>query len=98
MRFTLLGSVEAIGGGGICTPPAPNVRQVLALLLVRVNRLVRVDSLIEALWREAPPKSAMTTAQTYIYHLRKMIEREGLAERGEQVLQTQSFGYALRVA
>lgn len=97
MRFTLLGSVEAFNGDRGCTPPAPKVRQVLALLLFRANRLVRVDSVIEELWRESPPKSAMTTAQTYIYHLRKMIEREGMAERGEDVLRTQPFGYTLSV-
>ncbi|MEU7649394.1 AfsR/SARP family transcriptional regulator [Streptomyces huasconensis] len=95
MRFTVLGSVEVINGDRHCTPSAPKVRQVLALLLLRANHLVRVDSIIEELWCDSPPKSAMTTAQTYIYQLRKMIEREGFAQRGEDILQTQSFGYLL---
>ncbi|NSC21573.1 AfsR/SARP family transcriptional regulator [Streptomyces albus subsp. chlorinus] len=97
MRFTLLGSVEAINGDHFCTPSAPKVRQVLALLLLRASRLVRVDSVIEELWCDSPPKSAMTTAQTYIYHLRKMLEREGVAEHGDEILQTQPFGYLLKL-
>lgn len=67
------------------------------MLLYRANKLVRVDSIIEELWGERPPKSAMTTAQTYIYHLRRMFEKEGAAARGEDILETSTFGYVLNV-
>lgn len=79
------------------TPSPPKVRQVLALLMVRANQIVHPDVLIEELWGHHPPKSAMTTLQTYIYHLRRMFAEEDLDTRGEEFLVTQHPGYVLRV-
>jgi len=42
------------------TPTAPKVRQVLAFLLVRCGKLVQVGELIDELWGDDPPASAMT--------------------------------------
>ncbi|PZG53346.1 hypothetical protein C1I98_05485 [Spongiactinospora gelatinilytica] len=96
-RFTVLGPMEVMHGGRACTPSAPKVRQVLALLLVSANRLVLVDSIIQELWGNNPPKSALTTTQTYIYHLRSLIERERLSGTGRELLVTKPFGYTLLV-
>ncbi|WP_278045238.1 AfsR/SARP family transcriptional regulator [Actinomadura roseirufa] len=75
------------------TPTAPKVRQVLAFLLVRCGKLVQVGELIDELWGEEPPNSAMTTLQTYIYKLRKdVLEHCGSAE-----LHTRISGYLLDV-
>jgi len=57
-----------------------------------------MDALIEELWGASPPKSAVTTVQTYIYHLRQIFERENLnGERGD-LLCTRLPGYVLRAA
>ncbi|MFI0421594.1 BTAD domain-containing putative transcriptional regulator [Spongiactinospora sp. 9N601] len=87
--------MEVMHDGRACTPSAPKVRQVLALLLVSANRLVLVDSIIQELWGNNPPKSALTTTQTYIYHLRSLIERERLSGTGRELLVTKPFGYTL---
>jgi len=71
-EFRILGPLEATHSGQPLTPTPPKIRSVLALLLLRANRIVSVESLIEELWGPEPPRSAVTTVQTYIYHLRRL--------------------------
>jgi DNA-binding SARP family transcriptional activator len=98
LQFNILGAMEMVNGNRVCTPSAPKVRAVLALLLLRANRIVTRDALFEELWRESPPQSATTTTQTYIYQLRKLFEQEGLtAEGGGDLLVTRAPGYLLRI-
>lgn len=94
----VLGPLQLQAGQIDCTPTAPKVRQVLALLVLRSNQLVSTEALMEDLWEGCPPRSSLTTLQTYIYHLRKMIEREGIASDGEEVVETRPPGYSLRIA
>jgi DNA-binding SARP family transcriptional activator len=97
LRFNILGTLEFIYNGRVCVPPAPKVRTVLALLLARPNRLVGIDSIIEELWGPQPPKSAVTTTQTYIYHLRRKFEFEAGIADSAAMLSTNPPGYVLRV-
>jgi DNA-binding SARP family transcriptional activator len=64
-------------------------RAVLALLLLEPGRVVSVDRLIDALWGEQPPRTATTSLQNFVSHLRKTL--------GPEVLETKSPGYRLRV-
>jgi SARP family transcriptional regulator, regulator of embCAB operon len=95
--FKILGPMEVLNGDRPCTPSPPKVRTVLALLLMCANSVVLVDSLIRELWGDAPLRSAMTTIQTYIYSLRKMIVKERLEPPGHQLLVSTARGYMLRV-
>jgi DNA-binding SARP family transcriptional activator len=70
----LLGPLLLIRGGRQVTPSAPKLRLVLSLLAVQANSVTRVDQLVEELWGESPPPSALTTVQTYIYQLRKLLK------------------------
>lgn len=97
LRFNILGSLEIIQNGRSITPSPPKVRCVLALLVVRANQIVHPDSLIAELWGGTPPKSAMTTLQTYVYHLRRMFAEQGLCPGGEELLVTRAPGYVLRM-
>ncbi|TDC42884.1 AfsR/SARP family transcriptional regulator [Micromonospora sp. KC213] len=97
LEFRVLGPLEIMHRGRSCTPSAPKVLQVLAMLVLRANRIVHIDSLIEELWGDRPPRSALTTIQTYIYQLRRFLEREGFAEDGEEFVLTRAPGYILRV-
>ncbi|WP_245949741.1 AfsR/SARP family transcriptional regulator [Saccharothrix carnea] len=97
ITFSTLGTLQIRTGHRDCAPKAPKVLQVLALLLVRANRTVRTESLIEELWGRKPPRSALTTIQTYVYQLRRLFERERIAAGGDDVLVTRAPGYALRV-
>jgi hypothetical protein len=70
----LLGPLLLVRSGRQITPSAPKLRLVLSLLAVQANSVTRVDQLVEELWGESPPPSALTTVQTYIYQLRKLLK------------------------
>jgi DNA-binding SARP family transcriptional activator len=96
-EFKVLGALEIVSDGRVCTPTAPKVRQVVALLLLNANKVVGLDHLIAELWDERPPKSAVTTTQTYIYQLRKLIADHRLDPPGRELLVTKASGYVLQV-
>ncbi|MFD7258952.1 BTAD domain-containing putative transcriptional regulator [Streptomyces sp. NPDC059874] len=92
VRFGILGPLEVSGGA----PQAAKLRVVLGTLLVRANEVVSVDTLIDELWPQAPPRTATTTLQVYVSHLRKSL-RAAHPQNGPEVLVTRRPGYALRV-
>lgn len=98
LKFQVLGPLEAIDGSHLCTPTPPKVRRVLALLLLRANQVVSMDALIEELWGEEPPLSAVGTAQTYIYQLRKILDPHGTQAASGEWLVTKPPGYLMRLA
>jgi DNA-binding SARP family transcriptional activator len=73
LQVRLLGPFEVVRDGVLITPSAPKLRRVLALLAMHGNRVVRADQIIEELWEDRPPSSAITTLQTYVYQLRKLL-------------------------
>ncbi|WUR83961.1 AfsR/SARP family transcriptional regulator [Streptomyces phaeochromogenes] len=90
MRFRVLGPV--------CleprTPSAPKQRAVLATLLVRAGAVVPAGALFDELWPDGPPRTAATTLQVYVSHLRKALTQGG---HGRGPLETRPPGYLLRV-
>lgn len=76
------------------TPSAAKQRQILALLALNAGRVVTVSTLAEELWGDAPPRSAATTLQTYVLHLRNRLA----AGPGREVLGTRYTGYLLDAA
>lgn len=94
----LLGHVALRVGNDRRTPSAPKARQVLALLLVNANRLVSTDALIEELWAERPPRSALSALQTYVFQLRQMLGRILPDACPKDILVTTPNGYEFRVA
>ncbi|MFJ6194960.1 BTAD domain-containing putative transcriptional regulator [Micromonospora sp. NPDC092111] len=95
LRFNILGSLEIRQHGVDCTPTAPKVRAVLALLLLRANQTVSQDAIFDWLWVDRPPRSAATTTQTYVYQLRSLFERVGGVGTATQLLITRPTGYLL---
>lgn len=93
MDFRVLGPIEILDHGCNVVPTAPKPRQVISLLLLRRNTLVQTAELIDELWEHNPPGSAMTTLQTYVYKLRKVLLRQD----GEEILRTKPGGYLLAV-
>jgi DNA-binding SARP family transcriptional activator len=94
MEFKILGTLEVTDGRLSRTPTAPKIRQVLAVLLVRANHFVSVDSLMYELWGELPPPSALTTIHTYVHILRKQFHK---ASTPTARLVTEQQGYVLQV-
>ena len=67
---------------------APKQRGLLALLLVNRRRVVPAEQLIDGLWGEAPPASALQSLQVYVHGLRRALggERIETAGRGYRVV------------
>ncbi|PAZ09990.1 hypothetical protein CLM62_43455 [Streptomyces sp. SA15] len=97
LEFRILGRLAVTHDLADCTPTAPMVRRVLAQLLLRTNDIVTLEAIIDELWGDKPPKSAVPTAQTYIYQLRRQFEPWLPNGRGEQVLATCGTGYVLQL-
>jgi DNA-binding SARP family transcriptional activator len=100
MQISVLGPLNLRIGQTDAVPTARKPRKLLALLLVNDSRIVPVPSLITELWENSPPKSAMTTLQTYVMHVRKLLADAmgvpaGVVSR--EVLQTRSTGYLFQV-
>lgn len=96
-RFKVLGTLRVTNGDRDCTPTPPKMRSVLALLLLSANRVIQMDSLIEELWGDSSPRSAVTTVQTYIYHLRRLFAAERCDPPGGQLLLTKQGGYLFQI-
>lgn len=80
--FRLLGPLEAVGDDGEpLVLGGQKQRAVLALLLLRANRVVSTDFLIDALWGDNPPRTATTSLQNSISALRKLLGPSGLVTR-----------------
>lgn len=93
LDFRVLGPLEIVAAGTNIAPTALKPRQVVSLLLLRRNSIVQTSELIDELWEDNPPNSAMTTLQTYIYKLRKLLARHGFGE----ALRTHASGYSITV-
>ena len=97
MLLRILGPIEIESGDEVVTPKAPKLRQVAALLILHANRTTSTEQLIEELWQDQPPASALTTVQTYIYQLRKIFGAGDPATAARELLITRPSGYALMV-
>jgi serine/threonine protein kinase/DNA-binding SARP family transcriptional activator len=90
MEFLILGPLEVADDGRKLALGGPKQRAVLAHLILRANRVVQADLLIDGLWGEEPPESARNTLQTYVYRLRKLL--------GENRIEGRDGGYVLVAA
>jgi DNA-binding SARP family transcriptional activator len=98
MEIKLLGPLEAQHNGRSIVPTAGKLRQILALLALDAGQVVTVPTLIEELWGTRPPRSALTTLQTYIMQLRRLLDATlvGTAGRSaKDLLGTRHGGYLL---
>lgn len=73
MQFRVLGPLETWCEHQESTPTAPKLRIILALLVLRHNRLVHTAEFISELSRETPSCHAAATLQTYVHMLRKLL-------------------------
>lgn len=97
MQFNLMGPLEVKRDGRIVTPTAAKPRQMLSMLAANAGVIVSAEQLIDDLWPEGPPKSAKTTVQTYVYHLRKTLNQSKESSWDDNVLVTRTAGYVLAV-
>jgi SARP family transcriptional regulator, regulator of embCAB operon len=100
MKVRVLGALEAEVDGKSIVPTARKPRQILALLALYSGPVVPVSTLMEELWGTDLPQSALTTLQTYILQLRRMIANAmgpELAGSAKKILATRYGGYSLQI-
>ncbi|WP_433342794.1 ATP-binding protein [Micromonospora sp. CA-111912] len=77
---------------------SPKQQALLVLLLLRMNRLVAADWLVDALWDGRPPVSGRTTLRTYVAGLRRVLEPQRAPRGPGGILVGHPKGYELRIA
>src|SRR4051812_30506608 len=92
MDVHLLGPVQAFHEGRPVHLGAPKERALLAILALHAPATVPMDALVEGLWGEDPPPTAVKLVQLYVSHLRRALGPDGAA------IVTHKHGYALAVA
>lgn len=98
-EFRVLGPLEVWRGGPAILLGAPKQRVLLAALILRANRVVTADTLLELLWDDHPPATARNTLHTLVRRLRRVLAADEIENRGtaEERLVTRPSGYSLRI-
>ena len=94
ITLDVLGSMEARVLGRRVPLGGPKQRALLAALLLKRGRVAPVDHLVDVLWEDAPPVTAVVKVQGHVHALRKSLAGCGCQDVHE-VLATRAPGYAL---
>jgi predicted ATPase/DNA-binding SARP family transcriptional activator len=81
-QFRVLGPIEVLLDGAPVPLGAPKQRALLAVLLVNRRRVVTTEQLVDALWGESPPASAVQSLQVYLHGLRRVLGSERIETAG----------------
>jgi YVTN family beta-propeller protein len=81
MQYRVLGPLEVRNGEESLPLAGAKQRALLALLLLHANRVLSRDRLIDELWGDTPPATAVTSLQVYVSRLRKLLPAETLLTR-----------------
>jgi predicted ATPase/DNA-binding SARP family transcriptional activator len=88
VEFGILGPLTVWQDGREVELGAAKQRALLAVLLLHAGETMATERLVDALWDEKPPATAVKALQVYISQLRKAL--------GEGVVETRPLGYVLR--
>ncbi|WP_214415932.1 AfsR/SARP family transcriptional regulator [Sphaerisporangium fuscum] len=89
MEFGVLGPIHVVDGGVPLALRGLKQRLVLATLLRHANRPTMPAALIDALWGDAPPRTAADNVRLYVHQLRRVLG-------GERITRNQA-GYTLHL-
>jgi WD40 repeat protein/DNA-binding SARP family transcriptional activator len=93
MQISVLGPVEVSAGGRPVAIGAGKPRALLALLALHEGSTVTTDRLVEGLWGEEPPATAVKMVQVCVSKLRRALAAVG---DGAEIV-TRGHGYELRL-
>jgi DNA-binding SARP family transcriptional activator len=95
VHFSVLGPVRAWRGPAELDLGPNQQRAILGLLLVQANQPVTIDDLIELLWAQDPPGSAVNVIHKYIGAIRRLLEPDLKARSGGRWLARHGGAYWL---
>ena len=93
----ILGAAQVLRDGAPVELGGRKQRMLLSALALYGGQPVPVDSLIDMLWRDSPPPSALPTLQVYLAGVRKALEPDRPARTLAKTVVTVAPGYALRL-
>src|SRR3954454_18961196 len=89
LEFRILGQLDVLDEDRTIELGGARQRAVLAILLLHRGEAVSVDRIVDLMWGERPPATAVKTMQVYVSQLRRALV--------EDVVVTSRGGYALAV-
>lgn len=92
VRFSVLGPVRLHRQGVEAGAGQPRQCAVLASLLLRAGKPVSLSKLVEDVWGDDAPPSAVGSVRTYVYRL-----RQALGEQSDSSVSLVDGGYLLRI-
>lgn len=90
----ILGPLEVTGPTGAIRPRAAKHRILIGGLLLRANQRVTVTEILDWLWGDAPPVTALPTLRTYVMRVRRELAP---ASPDRPWIRSESDGYTLSV-
>ncbi|MGN6869142.1 MAG: BTAD domain-containing putative transcriptional regulator [Solirubrobacteraceae bacterium] len=87
----ILGPIEVLVDGVPANPGGVRQRTVLAVLALHPNQVVSIDRLVDDIWGETPPSTAVHTIRVFVSRL-----RGALAGAGDRLV-TRPPGYVLEL-
>jgi DNA-binding SARP family transcriptional activator/tetratricopeptide (TPR) repeat protein len=95
--LAVLGPLEAWRAGGQAGLGPVRQRAVLGLLAITPDELVSRESVIDALWGEDPPATAVNLVQAHVSKLRRILDPGRSPRGGAGLLVSVGTSYRLRV-
>ena len=95
VRFTVLGPVRAWRDDAELELGPPKQRALLALLLTQAGQPVAVHAILDVLWGQDPPDSAVNVVHRHIGALRRMLEPNLTTRAASRRLIRGSGGYRI---
>ena len=95
LDIRVLGELTVTRDGRPLTVTGPGRRALFALFAGNAGRVLPAARIIDALWDDDPPASAVKVVQTHVSQLRRLLEPD--RDRDWEVLVTRPAGYTLDV-
>ena len=74
LEVRLLGEFDVTAAGRSIAPPGAKRRGLVAILALRANEVVPVERLVDGIWGEDPPPSAVNLVHTYVSLWRRLLD------------------------
>jgi DNA-binding SARP family transcriptional activator len=98
LEIRVLGSLAALRSGVPIMLGSARQRAVLALLILHRKTGLRRDAIIDALWGDDPPLTAVVMVQSAISHLRHLLDPDWPSSARSGPLVSDGTSYLLRIA
>ena len=98
LEFGVLGPLGVQRGENALELGGAKQRALLALLLLNANQVVSTDKLIDDLWGESPPPTALSALQVHVSQLRRLLEPNRDKSSSHALVVTRAPGYVIHLA